>query len=177
MSNSCKGNSLLGSQVEFSDVLSIPIRGSHQDISQLPLPFSTREISLQNESSATGSDGLNTFSGSSGTAANEGFSKLDSVTGHSPQEPSQLQSAHLTKMHERSPSLESPVFSKDRMPSGPCYVKESGDDRCIFHGLRGGVRGQNRESTRSHTEREAHTFMHLADAFIQSDLQCIQATH
>ncbi len=92
LSNSCTGNSLLGSQVEFSDVLSIPIRGSHQDISQLPFPFSTRENSLfQNESSATGSDGLNTVSGSSGTAANEGFSKLDSVTGHLPQEPSQLQ--------------------------------------------------------------------------------------
>ncbi len=85
LSNSCTGNSLLGSQVEFSDVLSIPIRGSHQDISQLPFPFSTRENSLfQNESSATGSDGLNTVSGSSGTAANEGFSKLDSVTGHLP---------------------------------------------------------------------------------------------
>ncbi len=57
------------------------------------------------------------------------------------------------------------------MPSGSCYVKESGDDRCIFHGLGGGVRGQNRESTLSRTEREAHTFIHLADAFIQSDFE------
>ncbi len=55
------------------------------------------------------------------------------------QEPSQLQSARLTRMHECSSSLESPVFSQNRMPSGSCYVKESGDDRCISHGLGGGV--------------------------------------
>ncbi len=159
--NSCTGNSLLGSQVEFSDVS----RGSHQDISQLPLSFSRREMSLvQNVSLTTGSDGLNTVNGSPGTAANEGFSKLDSdncdsVTMHLPQESSQPQSAHLTRMHECSPSLESSVFSQDRMPSRSCYVKESGDDRCISHGLGGDVQGQNIErSLVSRTKREAHTF-------------------
>ncbi len=72
---------------------------------------------VQNVSLTTGSDGLNTVNGSPGTAANEGFSKLDSVTMHLPQESSQPQSAHLTRMHECSPSLESSVFSQDRMPS------------------------------------------------------------
>lgn len=137
LSDSFTGDSLPGSQVEFSDVSSFPIRGTHQNISQLPLPLSTREISLSwDVSSVTRSEAFNIVSGSPGTIAEEGISELDCATGHSPQEPSQPQRACLTRMDERS--LQSPVFSQDRLPSGFCFVEKS-DDRRISHGLGSGV--------------------------------------
>nr|XP_055071026.1 uncharacterized protein LOC129451681 [Misgurnus anguillicaudatus] len=174
LSNSFTGNSLLGSQVEFCEVSGVPIRRTHREVSPLPLSLPKREFSLLRDmSSTTGPDGLNSVSDSPRTAENEGFSELDSVTRHSPHEPSQTQSARLTRMHERSPSLESPVFSQERMPSGSGSNEKSGDDRCISHGLGGSVRGQNSEgSVVSVTEREAHKFSRTTDSVTGPETFC-----
>lgn len=75
-------------------------------------------------SSVTRSVGFNIVSGSPGTIADEGISEMDSATGHSPQEPSQPQSACLTRMHERSPSLQSPVFLRTGCSLGPVLLRK-----------------------------------------------------
>lgn len=77
--------------------------------------------------------------------------------GHSPQEPSQPQSASLARMHVCSPSLEGPIFSQNRMPTRSYFSEESGDESGISHRLESSVQGQSSErGLDSYAEEEAH---------------------